>query len=320
MTKHKLSDRLKTLFPRAAAALREPDATAAPAPAPAADDLAQCPERQPGRARSFLAVAIVPAVLLIAAISCSTVHRTAVQLPYVPGAKYIGSKECEQCHEELYRGFQSADHARLIAPGPNALEAGCESCHGPCSLHSDSGGEVKPPYSFTAGRPQPAGTLPRLDETPARARENVCYQCHNDVRGQFNLPNHHPVPEGKMTCIQCHPPHKGNAYAGGGTALLSLNEVCFECHANKRGPFTFEHEALREGCTTCHSPHGSINVKMLAERNANLCLKCHFQQIKGGAILIGGHDHTLSLQQGTCWSAGCHEAIHGSRVNPSLRF
>jgi hypothetical protein len=60
---------------------------------------------------------------------------------------------------------------------------------------------------------------------------------------------------------------------------------------------------------------------MLTERNNNLCLKCHFQQVKpGGAILIGGSDHTARLQRGTCWTAGCHEAVHGSRVNSSLRF
>jgi hypothetical protein len=28
----------------------------------------------------------------------------------------------------------------------------------------------------------------------------------------------------------------------------------------------------------------------------------------------------LRLQQGSCWTAGCHEAVHGSRVNSSLRF
>jgi len=267
-----------------------------------------------------LAIGIVGTVLILAAISCGTVHRSVVQLPDVPGAKYIGSKECEQCHEEIYRGFQTADHSRLLAPGPNAINAGCESCHGPCSLHSESGGETKPPYSFTAGRPQPPDMAQRLPEHPARAVETVCYQCHLEIRGQFNLPNHHPVPEGKMACTQCHPPHKGNAYASGGTALLSQNEGCFKCHPSQRGPFVFEHEALRQGCATCHAVHGSINPKMLTERNANLCLKCHFQQVKGGAILIGGSDHTLRLQQGTCWSAGCHEAVHGSRVNPSLRF
>jgi hypothetical protein len=26
------------------------------------------------------------------------------------------------------------------------------------------------------------------------------------------------------------------------------------------------------------------------------------------------------LQQGTCWSAGCHEEPHGSNVTPLLRY
>jgi predicted CXXCH cytochrome family protein len=107
---------------------------------------------------------------------------------------------------------------------------------------------------------------------------------------------------------------------GGGTSLLSENESCFRCHPSQRGPYVFEHEALREGCTICHTAHGSINAKMLKVRDANLCLRCHFQQVSGGQILIGGSDHTLRLQQGTCWTAGCHEAIHGSRVSSSLRF
>ena len=204
---------------------------------------------------------------------------------------------------------------------PIRINVGCESCHGPCSLHSDSGGETLPPFSFTAGRPLPASlaTLPGVP--PARAKETVCYQCHNDVRGQFQLPNHHPVPEGRMSCTVCHSPHKGSVRAGGGTALLSQDENCLQCHPAQRGPYVFEHEAMQEGCTTCHTAHGSVNAKMLTVRDSNLCLKCHFQQQgQSGAILIGGADHTTRLQQGTCWSAGCHEAVHGSRVNPSLRF
>ena len=276
------------------------------------------------RWNSRLAGAAGVVALLLAAISCSTLSRQVVELPEVPGAKYIGSSECEQCHDDLCRDFKTADHARLIAQGKNGLDAGCESCHGPASLHSDSGGEIKPPYSFTAGRPQPEGLSGRFPIERARAIEIVCYRCHMDVRGQFNLPNHHPVPEGRMSCTQCHPPHQGIAFAGGSTRLRSQEENCTQCHPAQQGPFVFEHEAMREGCTICHSPHGSVNAKLLTERNSNLCLKCHFQQVKGGEIYIGGKLHQSSavnsLSQGACWSAGCHEAVHGSRVSPSLRF
>ncbi|MGO8764979.1 MAG: cytochrome c3 family protein [Limisphaerales bacterium] len=259
-------------------------------------------------------------VLLTAAISCTTVDRTAVVLPDVPGATYVGSDQCDTCHDDIYKNFVTADHARLMAQGNNALNAGCESCHGPCSTHMNSGGDTLPPYSFTAGRGSRSSYGARLTDVPPRSEETVCYQCHADVRAQFELPTHHPVPEGRMTCTDCHDPHTGSIFKGGGTALLSENDMCLRCHQAERGPFVFEHQALREGCTTCHNPHGSINAKLLVDRDSNLCLRCHFEQYTGTQILIGDSDHTLRLQQGTCWTAGCHEAVHGSRVNPSLRF
>ncbi len=267
-----------------------------------------------------LALAAVPMALLLVVISCATVSRSVVMLPDVPGAKYIGSAECEQSHEQIYKGFATADHSRLIAQGTNSLNAGCESCHGPCSAHEDSGGEVLPPYSFSSGRPASSSFGARVAAQHPTATETVCFQCHADVRGQFSLPNHHPVTEAKLGCTDCHSPHTGSILPGGGTSLLSENESCFRCHPAERGPYVFQHEAMHEGCTACHSPHGSVNAKLLTERNANLCLKCHFQQVSGGELLIGGSDHTLRVQQGTCWTAGCHEAVHGSRVNPSLRF
>src|SRR5436190_23851987 len=119
------------------------------------------------RGGRWLAVGAGAIILFLAVISCRTVNRSVVVLPNVPGtnalgAKYIGSKECEQCHEEIYKNFVTADHARLITEGPNAINAGCESCHGPASLHSDSGGEVKPPYSFSSGRPRTSSYGARL--------------------------------------------------------------------------------------------------------------------------------------------------------------
>lgn len=258
--------------------------------------------------------------LMAAGLACQTVRRSVVVLPEVPGATYVGNKECETCHEEIVRDFVTADHARLIADGPRALSVGCESCHGPGSLHVESGGEVKPPYSFSAGRPAPAGDFPWTARPQARAVEEACDRCHGQVRSQFHLPSHHPLPEGRMSCTDCHPPHKGLAHKGGSTLLRASEETCLECHPAQRGPFVFEHEALREGCSVCHTPHGSIHPKLLVTRDSNLCLRCHFQQVQGGVLRIGGVDHTTRVRQGTCWTAGCHEAVHGSRVNSSLRF
>ncbi len=270
--------------------------------------------------RRWLALTSVILAPLVVVISCSTVSRSVVQLPNVPGATYIGSEQCDTCHDNIYKDFVTADHARLMARGTNALDAGCESCHGPCSTHAESGGDTKPPYIFTSGRSGTGSYGARLAVQPPRSEETVCYQCHADVRAQFQLPDHHPVPEGRMACSDCHDPHKGSIFLGGGTSELSENEMCLRCHPAERGPSVFEHEAMREGCTTCHNPHGSINAKLLNVRDANLCLRCHFQQVSNGRILIGGSDHTLRLQEGTCWTAGCHEAVHGSQVSPSLRF
>ena len=254
--------------------------------------------------------------LTVVLFSCSSfeTNRTILAPPSIPGAEFVGSVACDACHGEIVRDFRTATHARLQAKGENAKEMGCESCHGPGSKHVAAGGG--------------AGSIVNPRKSP-----ETCFQCHLEVRAKFQLPHRHPVLEGKISCVDCHNPHKGRALKGGDASLpqnvrggasmmlLSMNETCTQCHVQQRGPFVFEHEAVREGCTSCHSPHGSVNQRMLNERNATLCLKCHFQEQKqNGRIFIGDSDHTNRLPQGTCWSAGCHEAVHGSQVNAHLRY
>src|SRR3989337_582676 len=94
------------------------------------------------------------------------------------------------------------------------------------------------------------------------------------------------------------------------TSMDDANEVCFKCHKDKRGPFTWEHQALRDGCTTCHKVHGSITDKMLVARDANLGLRCHVQT--NFPKMGSNYNHATYLPRGTCWSAGCHTAVHGS--------
>ena len=224
--------------------------------------------------------------------------------PGIPGATFVGSSTCAQCHENLVRDFRTADHSRLQAKGENAKDMGCESCHGPGSKHVAAGGG--------------AGSIVNPKKSP-----ETCFQCHLDKKAEFSLPYSHPVLKGKMSCSDCHNPHKGSIMKGGGTLnLKSKNETCFQCHKAQRGPFVFAHDAVKEGCTSCHNPHGTVNQKMLTERNQTLCVKCH-NDVGGrrpNPTIGPSGTHGSRLIQGTCWSAGCHEAVHGSNTNVELRF
>jgi len=233
--------------------------------------------------------------------SCSTIPRTVLAPPEIPGANYVGNPACFECHTNYVRAFPASPHARVHIPGAAmAGQSGCESCHGPGSKHIAAGG----------GRGQ-------FIVNPGRDAA-ACFNCHLETHAEFSLPQHHPVIEGKMNCVQCHDPHGADIFKpAGGLAMARLNQSCAQCHRDQSRPFVFEHEALREGCTTCHNPHGSINSKMLIERDNNLCLKCHaMQQSLQSGIFIGKVDHTYNLRLGGCWSAGCHTAIHGSNFSP----
>jgi predicted CXXCH cytochrome family protein len=260
-----------------------------------------CDDTRPGSLRVIgAAVGILAAVALI---SCATVDRTVLVTPEIPDANFVGNQACFECHSNYTRIFPSSAHARIhIETAARVGSTGCESCHGAGSRHVAAGGG-RGRFIINPGK------------DPA-----ICLQCHLDTAAQFHLPQHHPVLEGKMNCVQCHDAHGLDILKpalGVGQGLARADESCAQCHREQTKPVVFAHEALREGCTTCHAPHGSINLKMLTQPDPNLCLRCH-AQVQGaspGRLFIGARDHTDSISRGTCWSSGCHTAVHGSDAN-----
>ena len=131
---------------------------------------------------------------------------------------------------------------------------------------------------------------------------DTCFQCHKDRRASMFRPAHMPMREGKIVCSDCHNPH-GTATEGL-IRQISVNDNCYTCHAEKRGPFLFEHTPVRENCLNCHDPHGSINQSSLKMSVPRLCYECH----------TIGHTQAGPNSQFTMGRAclNCHTNIHGS--------
>ena len=255
------------------------------------------------------ALVVVGAVFILGSLlsACRTEPLALRDVPAVPGAKFVGNQVCFDCHTNISRAFLASPHARLyVADLAMKSEAGCESCHGAGSEHIRVGGG-RGKFIVNPGR------------DPA-----ACLACHQEIHAQLRLPHRHPVLEGRLNCVQCHDPHGMDIHKpAGGLAFARLDQSCAGCHRDQTKPHVFVHEALREGCTACHTPHGSINDKLLTARDNNLCLRCHAQIATGipaGTVAVGGIDHTSFLTRGTCWSAGCHTAVHGSNVDQKLRY
>jgi len=214
-------------------------------------------------------------------------------------AEYVGTETCALCHEEDAREFPLSTHARIAIPFEGSNVEGCEMCHGPGSKHVDVEGKDG---AFIIN--------PTKDP-------NACFACHLEKKAEFRLPHHHPVLEGQLSCTSCHSPHGPESRPGTLTDLEGVNASCTQCHKEQDAPFVYRHEAVQEGCTTCHAVHGSINDKMLIARDANLCLRCHAQ---AAFPEVGNSNHSGRMPEGTCWSAGCHTGVHGSNFDEHLRY
>jgi len=162
----------------------------------------------------------------------------------------------------------------------------------------------------------------------ASTQTELCYGCHADVRSQFSMPFKHRVNEGTMTCTDCHNPHGSFAPAWGianrnamVSQVMGNEEACLKCHAEKRGPFVYEHPPVRvEGCEICHYPHGSPNSRLLRRPVVfTMCLECHNGAPGFGRMGQGDptpsefHNMRSPLFQ-NC--TNCHSHIHGSNTSP----
>lgn len=257
-------------------------------------------------------------------------------------SQYVGSDTCKTCHEDVYKKqFEGTPHFKTTLKDGH----GCESCHGPGSAHVEGGGDVSKIISFKrlsrqdattrcqschgeaheqrrfAQSPHDSNDVGCLDcHSPHHAQEpqhllvqkqpQLCYGCHTSARADFGKPYHHRVEEGLIQCSDCHNVH-GTATLRQVRALPSGDFVCYKCHADKQGPFVYEHVPVKtEGCASCHTPHGSTNPRLLRVSQINLlCLQCHTFPTQGPI----GPVHNQSQKYQACTM--CHVAIHGSNFS-----
>jgi predicted CXXCH cytochrome family protein len=237
---------------------------------------------------------------------------------------------CLGCHASAHPNFLRSEHGKA--------RVSCTDCH---SVHglSDAASLVNPSpgAANTEKKPQLSARLLGMLKPDAGARDplqwsatsldmpgqnphllkasqpQLCYSCHADIKPAFSQPFHHKVNEGLMKCTDCHDSHGtfGNHQL---RSTADQNMICTKCHTETRGPFVFEHAAVKaEGCLACHSPHGSQNARLLNVPNINqMCNQCH-SPVAAGTI----HGMNAgSAEVNSCIS--CHTMIHGSNINPAL--
>lgn len=276
-----------------------------------------------------------------------------------------GMRTCTRCHDAadeypVLSILKSAHAVMSDARTPFADQA-CVSCHGPSEAHLRAPGDgmrALPDVLFKSGHEQTAagnqvclqcheggmrmhwqGSAHEFQDIscaachtvhtgndPVLARDTqpaVCFDCHQTQRAQSLRPFSHPLHEGMMACSDCHNPHGSS----GPTSLVAstVNETCYGCHAEKRGPFLWEHAPAREDCSHCHQPHGAVHPGMLKARGPFLCQQCHMAQFHPSTAFSGtglpGESTPSGAQQllgKNCMN--CHSQVHGSNHPSGARI
>jgi DmsE family decaheme c-type cytochrome len=276
-----------------------------------------------------------------------------------------GDAVCTRCHDESEEypvlAIGKTKHG-TVADGRTPT---CTSCHGESLTHvnkpADAKERPKPDRMFSKtsltpieSRNEACMTCHRRDSTRSHwegsthqlrdvacttchqihtqqdrvrnrvTQTEVCFSCHKEQRAQVNRPSRHPIPEGKVVCSDCHNPH-GSV----GPKLVkrdSVNETCYTCHMEKRGPFVHNHEPVSEDCMNCHNPHGTVVENLLKARAPFLCHQCHTPHGANVPQLLGAQiapnsaattgKNAINITQGR-GCLNCHTEVHGSN-NPSV--
>ena len=257
---------------------------------------------------------------------CTTCHNESWPFPVVAiGKTKHGTRAdartptCTSCHgrSESHLKGQGKPDVMFAKKAPTPVEARnatCNACH-------QGGKRIHWSMSLHATRDVACTSCHEIhnqhDAVRVKADQpDVCFSCHTEIRMMVNRQSHHPVREAKVACSDCHNPH-GSA---GERSLVkdSVNETCYSCHMEKRGPFVRTHQPVQENCTHCHNPHGSLNDNLLKARAPFLCQQCHEPTShRGGTAGMTGPGGTspgigITLARGCL---NCHTNIHGTN-NP----
>ncbi|MFT5788071.1 MAG: DmsE family decaheme c-type cytochrome [Shewanella sp.] len=254
-----------------------------------------------------------------------------------------GADTCLMCHRKSPKVMELFDgvHGNADVKGSPMADLQCEACHGPLGKHNRGGKE--PMITFGSNSPVPADKQNSVcmschndDERMAwsgnhhdnadvscanchqvhtgqdpiadRATEvAVCTSCHTQQKADMNKRSSHPLKWQQMVCSDCHNPH--GTLADASLKQMSVNENCYSCHAEKRGPKLWEHAPVTDNCATCHNPHGSVNEAMLISKPPMLCQQCHASVGHTSNAVFGGNPNAFNAGQ-SCMN--CHSQVHGS--------
>ncbi|MBI2222953.1 MAG: DmsE family decaheme c-type cytochrome [Acidobacteria bacterium] len=275
--------------------------------------------------------------------------------PETAGGTYAGTEVCLTCHTEKADSLKGTPHGRASNPRSPLAGQGCEACHGPGKAHAEAGDatlirrfgngglaprasaevctacHVRGTHALWTGSQHEQRNVgcvtchsvhsPRGDkQIKAATQPELCGGCHRQMANKFYRFNHMPVREGKMVCSSCHNPH-GSSNVKLLKAGTTVDQACTSCHAEKRGPYLWEHAPVTNSCVTCHDPHGSNNERLLVAKVPFLCQRCHVTARHPPTVYEGFALRNTTSANRLIGSGCvvCHVQIHGSNA-PSGKY